>query len=61
MRWHIAARVLALGEGSSWDLRIHPAPAAPPASALAASGNLGIEIGLKWVHMARCGLIQSPK
>ena len=30
----------ALGEGSGWDLRIRPAPAAPPAPA-AASGNLG--------------------
>ena len=46
-----------LGEGSGWDLRIRPAPAA--------SGNLGmfvgIKIGLKWVHMARYGLIQPPK
>ena len=31
----------ALGEGSGWDLRIRPAPAAPVAPASAASGNLG--------------------
>ena len=52
----------ALGEGSGWDLRIRPA-APPPASA--ASGNLGMLVGtkicLKWVHMARYGLIQPPK
>ena len=45
----------ALGEGSGWDLRIRPQPAA-------ASGNLEImKFGLKWVHMARYGLIQPPK
>ena len=51
-----------LGEGSGWDLRIRPAPAALAASA--ASGNLGmfvgIKIGLKWVHVARYGLTQPP-
>ena len=62
----VAARALAtylipgcVGRGSGWDLRIRPAPAP------AASGNLGmfvgIKIDLKWVHMARCGLIQPPK
>ena len=48
----------ALGEGSGWDLRIRPAATA---SAAAASGNLGIKIGLKWVHMARYGSIPPPK